>query len=221
MKKLKSEYREIGNVSFPEFTGERVYMRPFKKKGGLPSDLKRWQPTVEAMLKDINTNEEIYIMIDQGVVKAGSTHRRCGPHIDGHWCSDIVSHGGSYPRHTSYPEKPSKPEKDIPPVHRGTGKHGLIKVENTPGFWNVKNFGDEALILASNISACYGYIGEIEGNPKDDGDCSHLDLSEMKKVKLKPNTVYSGNVTFIHESIPVDLDCNRTLVRLNVPGIRI
>lgn len=218
MNKLKSEYRKIGNVLFPEFTGERVYMRPFKKKDGLPEDLKRWQPTVDAMLQDIDTNEEIYIMIDQGVVKAGSTHRRGGPHIDGHWCPEIVSHGIRSPRHA---DNPSKPEKDIPPVHRGVGRHSSLKVENIPGYWNVENFGDEALILASNISACYGYVGEIEGNPKEGGDCSHLDLSDMERVILEQNIAYSGNVTFIHESIPVNIDCNRTLVRLNVPGIRI
>lgn len=49
---MKSIVQPRGNVQFPEFTRERVYMREFKKKEGLPFDLRRWQPTVDAMLHE-------------------------------------------------------------------------------------------------------------------------------------------------------------------------
>ena len=216
MKKFQSECRKIGQVFFPEFTGERVYMRPFKIKHGLPSDLKRWQTTVDCMLKDIYTDEDIFIMIDQGIVQAGSTHRRGGPHIDGHWCPQVASHGTPSHHRDSIPETPSERHNGQPPR-----THNTAVSNNSHGYWNLDNFRDEALILASNISACYGYVGEIKGNPKEGGDCSHLDLSRMTKIRLKANVAYSGNVTFIHESAHVTKNCERTLVRLNIPGVRI
>ena len=55
-------------VTFPEFTGERVYMQKFFKRTGLPSNLSRWQVTVDKMLQGVETDNAIYIMIDQGIV---------------------------------------------------------------------------------------------------------------------------------------------------------
>jgi hypothetical protein len=40
----------------------------------------------------------------------------------------------------------------------------------------------------------------------------------MDEIILDSGRVYAGNVTMLHESIPVPFDCLRTLVRLNVPG---
>lgn len=77
---------KIGNVvSFPKFTKERAYMVPFKKGEELPEQYSRWQNTVNAMLEGIETNDVIYMTIDQGEVKKGSTQRRGGVHIDGNY----------------------------------------------------------------------------------------------------------------------------------------
>lgn len=75
----------------------------------------------------------------------------------------------------------------------------------------------EAIILASDISASRALLGEWQGLVKPGGDVSHLDLSHMQPVILEAHTAYAGNVTFVHESLPLLQDCNRTLVRLNVP----
>ena len=61
-----SKVVELNEVSFPAWNGERVYMRPFTKRDGLPFDLARWQPTVDQMLQGIDTDSEIYLMIDEG-----------------------------------------------------------------------------------------------------------------------------------------------------------
>ena len=71
----------IGDVSFPSFEAERVYMQKFFKKTGLPAHLKRWQKTVDAMLKFVDTDNPIFIMIDQKKVKPEEAHRRPGAHI--------------------------------------------------------------------------------------------------------------------------------------------
>lgn len=82
------------NVSFPEFKNEKVYMVPFYKKEGLPFNLKHWQKTVDAMLEGVETENVIYLMVDQGIVRANTFHRRPGVHIDGYWNPNFNGHGG-------------------------------------------------------------------------------------------------------------------------------
>lgn len=183
-----------GDVSFPSFEAERVYMQKFFKKTGLPAYLKRWQKTVDAMLRFVNTDNPIYIMIDQKKVKPQEAHRRPGAHIDGYWCEEVRA-------------------------HRGSGGHIMTasKWDNGSG-WSTSNAlsSPEAIILASNYSSCVGYVGEWEGQVGEGGDLSHLNLDNMKKIELQSNKVYVGNVGFIHESIPVKEEVERTLVRLSV-----
>ncbi len=81
-------------VTFPSFNNERVYMLPFYKKNGLPENLKHWQKTIDMMLDEVETEEVIYLMIDQSYVKANSYHRRPGVHIDGYWNPELNGHGG-------------------------------------------------------------------------------------------------------------------------------
>lgn len=170
----ESRLKRLGKVSFPEWTGERVYMVPFRPAYGLPAKLARWQPTVDQMLQGIDAPGDVYLMVDQSVVKAGEPQRRPGVHIDGNWVPGD-SHGavGGYP---------------------------------------------ETLLLASDVEGCIGYAGHFSGRPGEGGDCSHIDLSGLKRTALKPGYVYAGNVTFLHESVAVKEDCQRTLVRLNVPN---
>lgn len=94
-----SNLQQRGVVKFPEFTGERIYMREFTKHNGLPNDLKRWQETVDAMLDGVEADGPIFLMVDQSPVVASSTHRRGGLHIDGVWKPEIQAHGGTIPKH--------------------------------------------------------------------------------------------------------------------------
>lgn len=91
---LNSSVQKCGRVAFPEFTGERVYMREFTKAAGLPADLSRWQPTVDAMLDSVDSSGSIFLMVDQAKVLAGASHRRGGIHIDGAWLPELQCHGG-------------------------------------------------------------------------------------------------------------------------------
>lgn len=202
---MKSLLKEIGPVQFPENTGERVYMLPFTKREGLPFHLSRWQLTIDAMLQGIDVEGPIYLMIDQGTVQMGKTHRRGGAHIDGNWNPTVNSHSGGGGGGGSHGPPPGK--------HRpgGTGS-------GNGGGWNCANFNPEALILASDVTASCAYVGEVEGEPAEGGDCCHIDLSNTLRVPLVAGKAYAGNVTMIHESLPLLRDCGRTLVRLNVPG---
>jgi len=175
---------ERGSVSFPAFTGEHVYMLPFLKKEGVPQELSRWQPTVDAMLDGIETDLPIYLMIDQKACVAGVPHRRPGKHIDGYWIPAIHSHGGGHGTHVT----------------------------------DAKQWPVEAILLASDVQSSRAWLGSYEGVIGVGGDCSHIDTSHLVETRLQESTCYAGNVSMLHESLPVAADCLRTLVRLNVPG---
>lgn len=219
---MQSIVRECGAVSFPAFTGERVYMHEFRMENGLPENLKRWQETVDQMLVGVDTDGPIYLMIDQKAVKAQVTHRRPGMHVDGYWNPNGVWQDQKPWNAISAGHRPapSGPRHNARPGHgpRPTPRH--VSCSGTVnGMWKFDpNDRPEAIILASDICASRGLIGEFEGLTQIGGDVSHLDLSHVQEIILRENRVYQGNVSFIHESLPVLHDCNRTLVRLNVPG---
>lgn len=194
---MKSNIQIGSTVSFPAWTGERIYMQEFHKNAPLPVQYARWQSTVDQMLGGIDTNGPVYLMVDQALVKGGQPHRRPGVHVDGHWV--INAHGGS--GHGSRHGPVPYPRHQPGPLHQGSSAQG------------------EALVLASDVEACAAYVGEYERDFVADwrgGDCSDLDLSQLNRVDLYPNHVYIGDVFTLHESLPVQHDCRRTLVRLNV-----
>ena len=205
-------------VTFPEFTGERIYMRGFKKQNGLPKDLRRWQDTVDQMLEGVDCTDNIYLMVDQAIVKASTFHRRPGLHIDGYWVEDISCHGGGGHRniggHGGHRRSPGSHRGDT-----GGGSHIPKAGWNTGGSWKNADFQQkEGLILASNIAACRAVVGHFEGEILEGGDASLIDVSGLQSIMFEPNTAYAGNVTMLHESLPILADCQRTLVRLNVQG---
>jgi hypothetical protein len=47
------------------------------------------------------------------------------------------------------------------------------------------------------------------------GDCSHIDLNGG--FILKPNMIYYGNSQWIHESLPLEEEIHRNLIRITLP----
>lgn len=202
-----SQVKEVGSVSFPAFRGERHHMRGFTKKEGLPKDLKHWQGTVDQMLEKVDTDNTIFIMIDQGIVRGGTSHRRPGPHIDGYWNDGISAHGG-VPSHGPSPSHGPTPGRHMSASH---GSH------IGGGSWDKATLtGKEAILLASDVVGCRGWTGSYKGVLGEGGDCSAIDLSGLEVLELQSHKTYMGNVGFIHESIPLGYNTQRTLVRLNI-----
>lgn len=238
----KSIVQRRGPVTFPEFTGERIYMHEFRKSTGLPPEYKRWRDTVEQMLDGIDTDGPIYLMVDQGVVAPGHSHRRPGVHIDGYWHPALQAHGGfgfgghgysppSYPSPTPYstpgvtkqkkkqPPKPAvkKAPEVIPPLPPLGIPHPRRK-RRLDG-WGAATFdAPEGIVLASDVTGCEALIGRYSGEIADGGDCSGIDLSGLHRLTMDPSTVFAGNVSMLHQSLPLYEPTQRTLVRLNVPG---
>ncbi len=50
------------------------------------------------------------------------------------------------------------------------------------------------------------------------GDCSSIDTSSMMPLFMESGGIYVSNVNMLHESIPVQADCQRTLVRITLPS---
>lgn len=208
---MKTAIRQLGRVSFPEFTGERVYMHEFTKKGGLPKHLQRWQDTVDAMLEGVTAEGPIFLMVDQAPVQACATHRRPGMHIDGIWEPGISAHQPA-PSHRTSP----------PPTHRTLPRHVTptrLPQHFTSPPMHLMRDEDELLILASDVLGCAAYEGEWHDTPGVGGDCSHFDRHGLHRVDMEPGIAWAGDaMSMLHESIPVDRNCLRTVVRLNVKG---
>jgi hypothetical protein len=189
-----STFVQKGYVHFPIWKGDRIYMEEFTKEQGLSSKLKHWQSTVDQMLDGIDNTDKIYLMVDQKFVKGGNTHRRGGLHVDGFWNPSLSCHGGG---HSGGRWRASR--------GRHEGQHTGVSSLN------------ELIVLASNIQACRGVLGNYEEVEWNGGDYSHLHPEDFENHLLEPNRVYVGDTgSFLHESLPVAHDCFRTVVRLNI-----
>lgn len=183
----------------PTFTGERIYMRPFTRE----ADLGRWTPTVLAMLDGIEWDGDAYLMVDQQRVVAGETSRRPGLHVDGWWDPGVSAHGG-VGRPPSHRARPT--HRQAPPRHQ------------QPSHMHGSGWKREGILLASDVQGCRAFAGLFPDDVGERGNCAHLDGEGMTPVVFDANRVYAGNVTMLHESLPVVADCLRTVVRINVPG---
>jgi hypothetical protein len=205
---LTSIVTQRGTAPLPPFTGERVYMTAFRRT--LPIHLARWQATVDAMLDGID-HDVAYLMIDQSAVKAGTSQRRPGVHIDGYWIPAIHAHAENPGRHGATPAERER-EHD-------RGRHGGGRHCSGAGSWEGATYEHhEGLLLLSSITAARAFSGPFTGAPHTGGDCQHIDTTGLAEHTLHAGHVYAGNVTMLHESLPVQQDSLRTVVRLNVPG---
>lgn len=190
---MNSNMRVIGRIPFPEMRGERIYMREVFKHEQLPADIARWQPTFDALTADLDFDGPAYLMVDQAFVLAGEPHRRPGVHVDGNWIAAKGRHGGGH-------------------LHLGGHHHGRHEFPRP-------KYNPEALILASDVQACRAYLGDYDGIVGEGGDCAHLDLSHLTAIDMEAHIGYIGQVSLLHESLPVPHNTFRTLVRLNIPGL--
>lgn len=204
-----------GAVRFPAYAGERHYMIPFTQRDGLPAHLAHWQGTVDDMLQGVRAPGEIYLMVDQSPVLAGRPQRRPGVHVDGYWCPGEIRHTGHTSKAGWRNERKEDWRSQRYPKHREAPRHAAGGDD-----WGATcDFtSPEAIMLASDVSAARAFSGRFLGHPGKGGDCSAVDLAGLQEIRLQAGRVYAGNVSMLHESLPVEADCYRTLVRLNVPG---
>lgn len=198
---IQSNIRPVGQLSLPAFAGMQVYMHPILvgERVTLPEGAEGFEEVVEKMLAmhSIPAGEKIFVTVDQSRVKAGKSHRRPGAHVDGNFIFDWT--GGWL-----------------------TGVDGRVLSPENHQLQYCNPMG--GLLIVSDLMACRAWLGEFAGVPNQGGDCSHLteDLERNESFLLEPNQVYVGNSTCVHESLPVDQDVERTLVRITLsPNIKV
>lgn len=193
---LRSKSKKIKSMSLPEWKGDRVYMHEFDMQNPtLPAGYERWSGVVNDIISHSPKKTGIaYLTIDEKIVKKGESHRRGGPHTDGNYLYGWGGNGGGWL----------------------TGEDGrfLPREKHINQYCSDKG----GMLIISSYEACKGWNGEYDGEPNQGGDCSHLDLSTMKSFIMEKNTLYWGNSTFIHESLPIDEDVKRQLVRITLPA---
>jgi hypothetical protein len=139
---------------------------------------------------------EAYLTVHTKELKANDTHRRPGAHIDGNYIIGRASWGGGGGWKVG-----------------GDGQTLTTKEHSLS--YDIKRGG---MLIASDYPACRGWNGVIKGKASTGGDCSHIDLKDHKWNMLERNTVYYGTSQFIHESLPVNEDVTRTLMRITLPA---
>jgi hypothetical protein len=193
---LKSKSKMIKPITLPEYKGDRVYMHEFDMANpSLPTGYERWNGVIkEIIASSPKQTGRAYITIDEKIVRAGESHRRGGPHTDGNYLFSWGGGGGGWL----------------------TGEDGrfLPREKHEQQYCSDKG----GMLIVSSYEACKGWDGDFDGEPSQGGDCSHLDLSKLESYNLKANTLYWGNSTFIHESLPLEEDVKRQLIRITLPA---
>jgi hypothetical protein len=243
MARFNSIVREVGGVYFPPFMGVRFHMLPLEviphSVGGGFREFKyedqrlaSWLPTIAAMMKNVYPEYDgtVYVMVDQAEVPAGSYHRRKGLHIDGYWQParqtwNCRSAHGTHSGHRRYRDDVRKNE--LGAHGTGGGSHSSIVDEDKRkrrlkpnARWEDAAFEQpEAIILASDVTGSTGFFdGTFEGPIRAGGDCRQVANLVGEPVINRANVAYEGNVTMLHQTLPMLTDVQRTVVRLSVPG---
>jgi hypothetical protein len=80
----------------------------------------------------------------------------------------------------------------------------------------IKDFRRMPVIIASNAIGCVAWRGVFDGQPKNDGDLSHLDLP--KGEILPANVGYLLSADCVHESMIQPVDVQRSFLRIALPS---
>lgn len=83
-----SEFRKVGDLTLPPFTGTRVMMLPIiiGERSSLPEFMSHYSWTawhLAHMAEPEHLGKVGYLTVDEKLVPAGRTHRRAGMHVDG------------------------------------------------------------------------------------------------------------------------------------------
>lgn len=71
------------------------------------------------------------------------------------------------------------------------------------------------VIVAASVAGCRAWVGDFIGEPRNDGDLSHLALGDGEL--LRPNVGYLLSPDCIHESLTFDTPTQRTFIRIALP----
>jgi hypothetical protein len=186
--KLVSIYTKLCTVELP-YHGRQFYMHQFDLGNPvMPPGFEDYLEAVKALCTAAGATEGIaYMTVDEKVVKKGKTQRRPGPHVDGCF---------------------------TPVVCRwGHGSGGWLHTCNDVG----EVLGRMPVIVAASAPGCRAWRGEFDGEPSDCGDLAHISDQLGDGEVLPANVGYLLSPDCVHESMPMDVDTQRTFLRIALP----
>ncbi|QVW55831.1 hypothetical protein pEaSNUABM9_00250 [Erwinia phage pEa_SNUABM_9] len=195
---MQSTATLLAPVEFPKFSGVQMYMKKVMASVAHYVVPLEYRPMVRDMVAKagIPGDQDVWITIDESRVEKGQKHRRGGAHVDGcyetmGWNDDT---GGGW--------------------LNGVPGRMLTEAEHTRSYRNPNG----GMLIASNYSACQFWAGEVEGIAGQGGDCEHLrdQFDKLDSGMMLANQAYLTNSTCIHESLPLDRNYSRQLLRITL-----
>lgn len=92
--------------------------------------------------------------------------------------------------------------------------HGRCGAWGGGGSWGSCGNG---MLTVSSTSHCRAYLGVINGEPLDEGECNHLTMPNEGEL-FEAGHVYWVDGGCVHESVPVTEFTRRQFVRLSMPS---
>jgi hypothetical protein len=192
MQTLRSNFQPLVSVKLP-YRERQMYMHTFDLADPkMPEGYEDYLEPVRSLCVAAGAVRGVaHMTVDEKVVRAGMSQRRPRPHVDGCFVPAVRAWGHDSP----------------------TG----------PG-WNhyCNNVATEAVgrmpvIVASSAAGCRAWKGEFYGDPRNDGDLSHI-ADQLGNGEIFPaNFGYLLSADCVHESMILPVDTKRSFLRIALP----
>lgn len=107
-------------------------------------------------------------------------------------------------------------------THRRPGLHvdGIGPEGKEAAYGGGGGYGSWGMITAASVAGCNAFVGDFEGYPGSNGDCTHLgpESAEKRRVLLQAGRAYWLGPMTVHESFPMRRDTHRQFVRISMPS---
>lgn len=189
---LNSQYRSLGGVLLPTYSGRQMRCHAFDLANpSMPEGFEDYMRPVSALMSAAGAaSGEAYLTVDEKIVEAGMSQRKPRPHVDG--CFRNI--GGK--------------------MNWGGGGSGWLHYCNDVG---ASSIGRMAVIVAASVAGCRAWKGVFSGRPGADGDLSHIAGQLGEGEVLPANTGYLLSPDCVHESMRFERDTTRTFIRIALP----
>ena len=187
---LNSDYRALAFVDFPPFLARQKYMHTFNLSNpSMCEGLEDYLEPVKLLCAAAGAFRGMaHLTVDEKIVRAGMSQRRPKPHVDGCYIPALQNWG-----------------------HSGGGwNHYCNNIA-------AKAISRMSVIVAASVAGCRAWRGQFEGEPKADGDLSHISDQLKNGEVLHKNVGYLLSPDCVHESMVFERDTKRSFMRIALP----
>jgi hypothetical protein len=189
---LQSFCTTLCDVQLP-YKARRDYMHTFDIENPvMKPGYEDYGRIVSALLQSAHvTHGKAHMTVDEQIVKAGRSHRRPGPHVDGCFIPSANYWGHPSPGWLHY--------------YNNVGRGPIARM---------------AVIVASSVPGCKVWEGIFDGEPTKTGDLSHIVDQLGEGIVLPSDRGFLLSPDCVHESVIFPRDTVRTFLRIALPTTR-